>query len=472
MTQDKYTARTVFSALLVPLVITLMATVAGTTSAEPSAALSQGGREAAVPPSPGFAAGQVVVRFREYTAGPGLTQQRGALRARSIKSIPQLGADVLRVPVGEERLWVEQLGRRPDVAYAELNYRVRALEVPDDERWPEQWALPVVQAPQAWDVTHCAGTLVAVLDSGGYLTHPDLATVWWNNPGEEPGNGVDDDGNGKVDDVYGWHFFHVCDDSDCAPSEDALVEDDNGHGTHVAGIIAAETGNGIGVAGASWGARVMLVKVLDASGDGYYSDVAAGIRYAADNGARVINLSFGGDERSQLLQDAVDYAYQRGALLVGAAGNDGQEVDYPGACQNVVAVAATDSSDSRLSLSSNGPEVDIAAPGESIVSTWLRPAMYWYRRGTSMAAPHVSAAAALLWSWEPGLSPVEVQQRLESGADDVNADAYPGWDRYLGAGRLNMYRTLTGLPPPPTPSPTPPVYRIRLLLPCLMAAPH
>jgi subtilisin family serine protease len=417
------------------------------------------------------APGQVVIRYRYTAAESGTSHRRSELRTRSLKEMPQLGAAVLRVPVGEERKWVAELSRHPDVAYAELNYRVHALEVPDDEKWPQQWALPNIRAPQAWDIAHCDGTLVAVLDSGAYLAHPDLAQVWWNNPGEVPGNGLDDDGNGKVDDVHGWHFFQDCADGGCQPRQNALLDDDNGHGTHVAGIVAAQTGNGLGVAGASWGARVMVVKVLDASGDGYYSDVAAGLRYAADSGARVINLSFGGDERSQLLQDAADYAQQQGALLVAAAGNDGLEVDYPAACRHVMAIAATDSSDSRLSLSSNGPEVDIAAPGEGIVSTWLRPALYWFRRGTSMAAPHVSAAAALLWSWEPELDASEVQERLESGADDVNADSDPGWDPYLGWGRLNMHRTLTGLPPEPTPSPTPPVHRIRLLLPCVAAAP-
>jgi subtilisin family serine protease len=425
-----------------------------------------------MPSTSQYATGQVVVRFRVSRSDPGLLDRQSQLQSRLLEQVPRLGIAVLQVPDGEERWWVAQLNRRPEVAYAELNYRVHALEVPDDQEWAQQWALPQISAPQAWDIAHCDGTLVAVLDSGAYLAHPDLDEVWWRNPGEEPGNGVDDDGNGKIDDVHGWHFFQECTNDQCEPRQDAVVDDDNGHGTHVAGIIAAETDNGIGVAGASWGAQVMVVKVLDASGDGYYSDVAAGIRYAADNGARVINLSFGGDESSQLLQDAVDYAHQQGALLVAAAGNDGREVDYPGACRHVVAVAGTDSSDSRLSLSSHGPEVDLAAPGESIVSTWVEPSLYWSRRGTSMAAPHVSAAAALLWSWEPGLGAGEVQQRLETGADDVNADGYSGWDPYLGWGRLNMHRALTGLPPQPTPSPTPRIYAIRLLLPCVVAAPR
>ena len=471
MTDNKYTTRMALYAVLALGLVLAPGLATSRLAAQPAQKPSPASALAVTPPTARYAAGQVVVRFKDGVAASELLDRQTALQARRLKGMPQLGVAVLQVPVGEEHWWVEQLNRHPDVVYAELNYRVHALEVPNDERWPEQWALRQISAPQAWDITHCDGTLVAVLDSGAYLAHPDLDEVWWNNPGEEPGNGVDDEGNGLVDDVHGWHFFQDCAGDECEPREDAVVEDDNGHGTHVAGIIAAETGNGIGVAGASWGARVMVVKVLDASGDGYYSDIAAGIRYAADNGARVINLSFGGDEPSQLLQDAVDYAHQRGVLLVAAAGNDGGEVDYPAACEHVLAVAATDSSDLRLSLSSQGAEVDMAAPGDGIVSTWLESRLYWLRRGTSMAAPHVSAAAALLWSWEPGLDATEVQRRLEAGADDVNADSNPGWDRYLGWGRLNMYRTLTGLPPPPTPSPTPAVYTIRLLLPCNVAAP-
>jgi len=471
MTQPKYTAETALRGIFLALSLALALSPVNTAlAAQPIRELGVDGGIALAPCSK-HALGQVVVRFKDGVSTSSLLAKESGLQLRHLQEMLQLGATVLQVPVGEEQLWVATFNAHPDVVYAELNYRVHALEVPDDEKWPQQWALPQVSAPQAWDITHCNGTLVAVLDSGAYLEHPDLDQVWWDNPGEQPGNGVDDDGNGKVDDVHGWHFFQGCVGDDCEPRDDGMLDDDNGHGTHVAGIIAAETGNAAGVAGASWGARVMVVKVLDASGDGYYSDVAAGIRYAADNGAQVINLSFGGDEPSQLLQDAVDYAYQQGALLVAAAGNDGGAVDYPGACEHVVAVAATDSHDSRLSLSSHGPEVDIAAPGEGILSTWVEPQLYWFRRGTSMAAPHVSAAAALLWSWEPELGVSQVELRLQAGADDVNAPSYPGWDRYLGWGRLNMYQVLTGLPLEPTPSPTPPVYTLRLLLPCVCAAP-
>ena len=401
------------------------------------------------------ATGQLVVRWREGEAIAHLSSATLRQQVKILKDLPQLQAALLQVPAGMERAILAELQRDPFVQYVEPNQRVFALEVPNDPKWPEQWALPKIGAPQAWDTAHCQGTVVAVLDTGVYLEHPDLQNSLWTNPDEIPGNYLDDDHNGKVDDVHGWHFYQVCDAVNCQPYENGFVDDENGHGTHVTGIIAAETNNGVGVAGVSWGARVMAVRVLDRDGQGFYSDIAAAILYATDTGAQVINLSFGGDEPSQLLQDAVNYAYERGVLLVAAAGNDGgAQILYPAACNNVIAVASTDSSDRRSGFSNHGPQVDIAAPGDSIVSTWLQPYLYFYKRGTSMATPHVAGAAALLWSWRPDFSNAQIEDRLESQADDVNADTYPGPDPYLGWGRLNLQQALAGLPQGPTPTPT------------------
>ena len=375
-------------------------------------------------------------------------------QVRILGHIPQLGVMLLQVPADAEPSTAAELARQPAVRYVEPNYRAYALETPNDAEWSKQWALTKINAPQAWDIVHSQAMVIAVVDTGTYLQHPDLINVLWTNAGEIPDNGCDDDGNGKVDDVHGWHFYQNCTTGSCGPDENRLVDDGNGHGTHVTGIAVAETNNAAGVAGVSWGARAMIVKVLDESGDGYYYDIAAGIVYAADNGAKVINLSLGGQSSSQLLQDAVNYAYGKGALVVAATGNSGGAVLYPAACQNVMAVAATDTNDQRASFSNQGPEVDIAAPGDSIISTWPLPYLYYYKRGTSMATPHVSAAAALLWSWRPDWSNGQIQERLQSQADDVNSDLYPGHDSYLGWGRLNLYRVLAGLPPGPTPTPT------------------
>jgi thermitase len=407
--------------------------------------------------------GQILVRYRPLegqprSEGPAKQSPDFVLSAagpvRILGQIPQLGVWLLQVPAGSEESALAELEQKPGVQYAEPNYRASALEIPDDPQWQQQWALTKINAPQAWDIAHCQGTVIAILDTGAYLEHPDLSNALWTNPGEIANNGLDDDGNGKVDDIHGWHFEQNCTTGTCVPNENPIIQDENGHGTHVTGIAAAETNNDTGVASASWGARAMIVRVLDEYGDGYYFDIAAGMVYAADNGAQVINLSLGGESASQLLQDAANYAYNKGALVVAAAGNNGGPVLYPAACDHVVAVAATDANDQRLSFSNQGPEIDIAAPGDSIISTWLPPYLYYYKRGTSMAAPHVSAAAALLWSWRPNWSNQQVEQRLETQADDVNSDLYPGPDPYLGWGRLNLYRVLAGLPPGPTPTPT------------------
>ncbi len=418
----------------------------------------------------GYAPGQVVVRYRDATEAQRLLSNTARWRTRIGGRIPSLGAVLLQVPAGSESAVIAQLKRDPLVEYAELNYKAHALEEPNDPQRPQQWALSRVSAPQAWDIAHCQGTVVAVLDTGAYLEHPDLRSSLWTNPREVPGNGIDDDGNSKIDDVHGWHFYQDCDTDTCQALEDGVIDDDHGHGTHITGIAAAETDNGIGIASISWGARAMIVKVLDGEGEGYYYDIAQGMRYAADHGAQVINLSLGGEPASQLLQDAVDYAHQRGVLLVAAAGNDGGQVLYPARYDSVMAVAATDNDDQRVRFSNHGAEVDIAAPGVGILSTWPWLDGYHSKRGTSMAAAHVSGAAALLWSWLPDLTNEQVQRRLESHSDDINEETYPGHDRYLGWGRLNVYRAIAGLPPGPTPTPTPTIYRYYLLLPLFMTS--
>jgi subtilisin family serine protease len=400
-----------------------------------------------------YARGLILVQLRRgVDAARLLAESRGPVRV--VGQIPALGVLQLQVSPGSEQSALTELRRDSRVVYAGLDRRVSALEAPNDPRWSEQWAPLKVGAAQAWDVTHCQGVIVALLDSGAYLEHPDLHNTLWTNMGEIPGNGVDDDGNGKVDDIHGWHFFHQWNGSIDVPYENPIVEDDYGHGTHVTGIAAAETNNAVGVASLSWGARAMVVKVLDEQGNGWYSDVAAGIVYAVDNGAQVINLSLGGHTPDPILQAAVDYAYLRGALLVAAAGNDGGDVLYPAACDHVVAVAATDPDDARPSFSNYGPQVDIAAPGENILSTWREPYLYYYKRGTSMAAAYVSGAAALLWSYRSDWTNAEIEQRLETQADDVNAAQYPGQDPFLGWGRLNLERALAGLQPGPTRTPT------------------
>lgn len=345
----------------------------------------------------------------------------------------------VRVPPGQECVAAEVLRHEPSVAYAELDYAVRATDIvtPTDPGWRNQWGPVRINAPAAWRIsTGLPPTIIAVIDSGIQLNHEDLVSRLWTNRGEQPDNGVDDDGNGKIDDVHGWHFYQRWTGSVYVPAEDAVIADDYGHGTHVAGIAAAAMNNGVGIAGIAPGAWVMPVKVLDQFGNGWYSDIAAGIVYAADNGARVINLSLGGTEDSRTLRDAVDYARSRGALVVAATGNTGGAVLYPAAYEPVLAVAATDSNDQVASFSNHGPQVDVAAPGVDIYSTWPWVGGYFTKSGTSMAAPHVAGLAALIGSERFDLSADQIAQVITVTAQDV---AEPGWDAFAGWGRIDAY---------------------------------
>jgi subtilisin family serine protease len=301
-----------------------------------------------------------------------------------------------------------------------------------------QWGLAAVRAPGAWYTTHADGVIIAILDSGIDLNHPDLAGALWTNPGEIAGNAIDDDHNGYVDDVHGYDFV----DGDSTPA------DANGHGTHVAGIAAAATDNGVGIAGMGWGATIMPVRVLDAQGNGSTFEVREGIYYAVDDGAQVINLSLGGYSGGcSYMADAIAYAHAHGVLVVAAAGNEGDQSwfdpsdpgnwFYPAACDGVLGVAATTQNDERASFSNYGPWVDVAAPGVGIYSTFWYPKLsgvYAQESGTSMATPFVSGLAALVRAKYPSIGWEGSTTAIENGADDLGE---PGWDPDYGAGRVN-----------------------------------
>ena len=260
----------------------------------------------------------------------------------------------------------------------------------------------------------------------------------WTNAGEIPGNGIDDDGNGYVDDVKGWDFFN----------KDNDPYDDNNHGTHVSGTVAAVANNAKGVAGVSWNSRIMALKFLSGSGYGYSSDAAIATRYAADNGAKVINNSWGSyysPYEDQILLDALDYAHDdHNVVIVNAAGNSYGDVykATPANNNNVIAVAATDSSDSRAYFSNYGQRIDVAAPGVSIKSSVPANAYDNYS-GTSMASPHVAGLAALILANNPTLENEEVRQVLKRSSDDLGAG---GWDTSYGAGRINANNALINEP--------------------------
>lgn len=312
----------------------------------------------------------------------------------------------------------------PNVEYAEPNVIFRALEMgvsPADPLYSQQWALhnigqaggladADIDAPEAWGlVTGSASILIAVVDTGVDYTHPDL-------------------NDGRVRTDIDRDFVHSDDDA----------RDDQGHGTHVAGIIAAAA-NGVGTVGVLWQASILPVKVLDAQGSGSADRVAQGVQYAADQGARIINLSLGSPVCSQTLAEAVNYAFDRGAVIVAAAGNDGGAVGYPARHERVVAVAATDNQDGLATFSNRGPEVDVAAPGVAILST-VPGGGYQTFSGTSMAAPHAAGVAGLILARNGALTSAQVMAVLREGADDLGAR---GPDDDFGYGRLNAFRAVS-----------------------------
>ncbi|MEE9120552.1 MAG: S8 family serine peptidase, partial [Syntrophobacteria bacterium] len=292
----------------------------------------------------------------------------------TLKNFRRIGVQHVKLPKGmtvEEALEIYR--NDPDVEYVEPNYLRYATTSPDDTFFSNLWGLnnagdTDIDAPEAWDITTgSSSVMVAVIDSGVDYNHPDLAANIWTNPGEIAGNGIDDDGNGKIDDVRGWDF--VDDDNDPIDSDD--------HGTHVAGTIAAVGNNGTGITGVSWSAQIMPLRFLDAFGSGSVADAIEAIDYAIDKGAKIINASYGSYTFSTAERDAIARARNGGILFVAAAGNDNWNNDsvtkhYPSSYNlaNIIAVAATDQSDSRASFSNYGvTSVDVAAPGTSIFST-------------------------------------------------------------------------------------------------------
>jgi serine protease len=275
-------------------------------------------------------------------------------------------------------------------------------------------------------VTETTNVVIAVVDAGMDTSHPDMAGQLWTNPGEIAGNGVDDDSNGCVDDVHGWNIV----------DDDANLSDNTGHGTQVAGVIAAATDNGQGVAGVCWNCRLMVVKVTQSGGIANHSDIAAGVAYAAQKGAEVINLSLGGYSDSATLRAAVAAASQT-AVVVGGAGNDDRsDAFYPAAYDDyVLAVAGTTSGDTKVGTSNYGTWVDVSAPGEAITTTF-DGSVYGSTSGTSMAAPFASGLAGLLRSQHPGWSANTVRAQIVQTTDDIDG-LNPGYEGKLGSGRIN-----------------------------------
>ncbi|MFZ5573298.1 MAG: S8 family serine peptidase [Thermodesulfobacteriota bacterium] len=410
----------------------------------------------------GFVDGQVVVRF-QADAHPAdiaaLIQDHGLTVHEQIDAIQYY---VLILPPGADvTAMVAELKKNPLVNTCEPNYDNETLDFPNDELFPRQWSLDNPETggfgmavTKAWEVeAGSSDIIVAVIDMGFDLTHEDLQANLWRNPGEIENNGVDDDRNGYVDDITGWDFVNQPVGLE-EPANDYRDEDNDptfrlsSHGNRVQGIIGATTGNGIGIAGIAGKSRVMLIRAgyMNTEGNAVLSSshVAKGVIYAADNGARVINISSGSDRYSNSYKAALEYAASKGVLIVCSAGNEGSgSLVYPAAYDipGLISVGATDKNDGKSWFSNFGDWVDVSAPGQNIVTTLLDNG-YGETQGTSFSAPMVAATAALIFARYPLWTPAQVKDQIMNTVDV--AAGLSGAN--LTSGRVNAYRALTADP--------------------------
>lgn len=364
-----------------------------------------------------YVSDQIIVKFKPVSAEKSFKSMNIPSDTSVLDTDYQTGYQLLKISSDKSPADVISALMQSDlVESAEVNHIYRATFLPNDPYFSDQWGLKSINTEQAWDLAEGkSSVLVAVLDTGINANHSDLKGVI----------------------LTGKSLFN-----DLTPQD---TVDNNGHGTHVAGIIGAVTGNETGVAGIASGVRILPVKVLDDNGEGSDWTVAEGINYAVASGAKVINLSLGSCYGSSILQTAVKNAVEKGVLLVAAAGNEGMaHVDYPAAYPEVVAVSALDATGTLASFSNFGPKLWVSAPGVGIISTYAGPdadkeSPYAYLSGTSMAAPLVSGLAALVLSADPTLTASELKDILRNSTDDLGD---LGKDNKFGYGRINAYKAI------------------------------
>ncbi|HEX8284916.1 MAG TPA: S8 family serine peptidase [Pyrinomonadaceae bacterium] len=430
-----------------------------------------------------FVPGEILVRFRGESKAAYGQRESASLVAEGGRRIPVefesvrglevvRGLRLARVPAEETLAAVESLRARPDVLYAEPNYVRRKFAAPNDPSYAAQWALKNtgqssgiagadIDAEPAWNsTTGSTQVVVGVVDEGVDINHPDLQANVWTNPGEVPGNGLDDDGSGYADDLHGWDFFH--NDATVFDATGAFPNDEtDAHGTHVAGIIGASGNNGQGVSGVNWNVKLLPLKILGREGESAApSSVLETVRaygyartlrdlYNSSGGAkganlRVLNNSYGGYGESQAERDAIRALGDAGVLFVAAAGNEGRSNDrtpvYPASYNepNVITVGASTRWDGLISFSNYGPRsVHMAAPGHDILST-TPGGTYAMADGTSMAAPHVAGAAALVCAADPSVSLARLRAALLFGGErlqDLNPVNFGSDSRGFVTGR-------------------------------------
>jgi subtilisin family serine protease len=363
-----------------------------------------------------YVPGRLLVGFRASSDRAAGHRVLLAHRASVRRELPALGVATVEIPDASSEAVLASLRQSGAFEFVERDYYAHTAADPNDPSYLAQWHLPKIGSPLAWSLnTGSASVIVAVVDSGVFSHHPDLAS--------------------KL--VPGWNFVKDNDDT-----SDLL-----GHGTAVAGTVAAATNNSIGVAGVNWAARIMPLVAADENDFAAYSDIAAAIQYAVDRGVRVINVSIGGNNSSTVLQKAVDYAWSRGALVFASAMNQAVSTPYyPAGCTHAIAVSATDSNDRLASFSNYGSWITLSAPGTGILTT-ADGGGYGYWNGTSFASPIAAGVAALILSVNPELTNQQVLDILERTADrPAGAGAAP--DTYYGWGRVNAYRSVLAAEPP------------------------
>ncbi len=396
------------------LLAAILAGCASLSHAAPSASAQGGGLVVAQDAGPigkqpfaGWAKGRLLIAPR---AGLAAGEFENALKPHNGKSrihLKKLNAHIVELPEDADEVEVmRELKKDNRLKYVELDMAVTHDAVVSDPSYSSSWALPKIQTPIAWDSANGSGVTIAILDTGVDSTHPDLA------PNMVPGWNTYDN-NSNTTDVYG-------------------------HGTMVAGTAAMAANNSMGSAGVAWGAKIMPVRISAPDGSvAYWSTVAQGIYWAADHGARVVNISYGGVSGSATVQSAAQYLRNKGGVAVVSAGNTGGLLGYA-ASDSMLVAAATDSNDLRASWSSYGSYVDISAPGVSIYTT-LRGGGYGNVSGTSFSSPIVAATAALMISANNNLSPADIDQILKSTAIDRGTT---GYDNYYGAGRVDAAKAV------------------------------
>jgi subtilisin family serine protease len=369
--------------------------------------------------------------------------------------LPLTDTHVMEIPAGSNlNAMVNAMSQDPAVDTVEIDQQIHAHLSPNDSllnlQWPIVKSAPNIGAETAWGFIHnTQNILIAIIDSGADLNHPDVHDNLWTNTGEIPGNGIDDDGDGLVDDVNGYDFFN----------QKSSPDDDFGHGTMVYGEIGACGDNAQGITGVAWNAQIMVLKVLDSNGNSNISTAVEAIEFAIKKGVKIINMSWGytpNGTPSLTLEAALQKAKDAGILVITSAGNgdptgrgidndaNQNEANYPSSYpeDNIIAVAATDSNDNLASFSNYGSTtVDLGAPGVAIYSTSLNNS-YDYFTGTSAAAPYVTGSAALLWAANPSIGYADIKRLLLETTDPI--PSLQG--KTLTGGRLNVGRALQNSP--------------------------